>query len=240
MCRFSGNGPDSFDHYLNMFRKHGSATKTCRSVGERTRELIFAKALSRSGSHSREIGNVPHGGQFDSKEAIVAVYYRQVQSLHAAKVREELAGMEGLRERLARAVHLKPEILKPDRKFLGALFRYTGEPGHPLSIFGKGTKTERKQSVEIFREALGGAELTEEWKELLAWGVWLAHLGMILFFVYDQSEGQRKSHNLVDHFADIVAGLVEWTNSALVRPLLKPFQGKMVEMLREAGWSEEA
>ena len=56
----------------------------------------------------------------------------------------------------------------------------------------------------------------------------------------NQSEGQRKSHNLVDHFADIVAGLVEWTNSALVRPLLKPFQGKMVEMLREAGWSEEA
>jgi len=75
---------------------------------------------------------------------------------------------------------------------------------------------------------------------LLAWGMWLAHLGMILFFVYDQSEGQRKSHNLVDHFADIVAGLVEWTNSALVRPLLKPFQGKMVEMVRDAGWSEEA
>jgi len=235
-----------------MFRKRGSATKTSRSVGERTRELIFAKALELFRKRGFELttmrdiadlAGVATGAAyyyFESKEAIAAVYYRQVQSLHAAKVREELAGMEGLRERLAKAVHLKLEILKPDRKFLGALFRYTGEPGHPLSIFGMGTRTERKQSVEIFREALGGAELTEEWKELLAWGMWLAHLGMILFFVYDQSEGQRKSHNLVDHFADIVAGLVEWTNSALVRPLLKPFQGKMVEMLREAGWSEEA
>jgi AcrR family transcriptional regulator len=235
-----------------MFRKRGPATKASRSVGERTRELIFAKALElfrKRGFEPTTMRDIADAAgvatgaayyYFEGKEAIVAVYYQQVQSLHAAKVREELTGMAGLRERLARAVHLKLEILKPDRKFLGALFRYTGEPGHPLSIFGKGTKTERKQSVEIFREALGGAELTEEWKELLAWGLWLAHLAMILFFVYDQSEGQRKSHNLVDQFADLVAGLVEWTNSALVRPFLKPFQGKMVEMLREAGWSEEA
>jgi hypothetical protein len=101
-------------------------------------------------------------------------------------------------------------------------------------------KTEQKQSVEVFREALGGTELTEEWKELLPWGMWLAHLGMILFFLHDQSEGQRKSHNLVDHFVEMVAGLVEWTNSALVRPFLKPFHGKMLEVLREAGWCEKA
>lgn len=234
-----------------MFRKRESTTKASRSVGERTRELIFAKALELFRKRGFELttmrdiadaAGVATGAAyyyFESKEAIVAVYYQQVQRLHAAKVREELTGMEGLRERFARAVHLKLEILKPDRKFLGALFRYTGEPGHPLSIFGKGTKTERKQSVEIFREALGGAELTEEWKELLAWGMWLAHLGMILFFVYDQSEGQRKSHNLVDHFVEMVAGLVEWTNLALVRPLLKPFQEKMLEVLREAGRCEQ-
>lgn len=62
---------------------------------------------------------------------------------------------------------------------------------------------------------------------------------MILFFLHDQSEGQRKSHNLVDHFVEMVAGLVEWTNLALVRPLLKPFQEKMLEVLREAGCCEQ-
>ena len=70
--------------------------------------------------------------------------------------------------------------------------------------------------------------------------MWLAHLGMILFFLHDQSEGQRKSHDLVDHLVEIVAGLVESTDAALVRPLVKPFQGKMLEVLREAGWCEEA
>ena len=244
--------PEASGYYLNMFRKVSVAAKRSRSVGERTRDLIFAKALELFRKRGFEVttmrdiadaAGVATGAAyyyFESKEAIVAAYYHQIQSLHAAKVREQLAEKEGLRERLASVVHMKLEILRDDRKFLGALFRYTGEPGHPLSLFGKRMKTEEKQGVEIFREALGGTELTEEWKELLPWGMWLAHLGMILFFVYDQSEGQRKSHNLVDHFADIVAGLVEWANSALVRRLLKPFQGKMVEMLREAGWSEEA
>lgn len=63
---------------------------------------------------------------------------------------------------------------------------------------------------------------------------------MILFFLRDQSEGQRKSHELVDQSAEMVAGLVEWTNSAPVQPLLKPSQAKMLEVLREGGWCEEA
>ena len=68
---------------------------------------------------------------------MVAAHYHQVQSLHAAKAREELIGKEGLRERLASVVHVKLEILNDDREFLGALFRYTGEPGHPLSVLEK-------------------------------------------------------------------------------------------------------
>lgn len=251
MFRLSLTTPEAVAYDLNMFRKLRSAGKRSRWGRERTRDLIFAKALELFRKRGfavttmRDIANaagVATGAAyyyFESKETIVAAYYRQVQSLHAAKVREQLAGKEGLRERLASVVHVKLEILKDDRKFLGALFRYTGDPGHPLSLFGKGMKTEQEQSVEIFREALGGTELTEEWKELLPWGMWLAHLGMILFFLHDQSEGQRKSHNLVDHFVEMVAGLVEWTNLALVRPLLKPFQEKMLEVLREAGWCEQ-
>lgn len=176
---------------------------------------------------------------FASKEAIVSAYYDQVQVSHGAKVREELVGKEELRERLASVLHSKLEILKDDRKFLGALFRYTGEPGHPLSVFGKGTEARRKQSVEIFREALDGSELGAEWKGLLPWGLWLAHLGMILYFIHDESEKQAKTHGLVDRFVEMLVGLVELTNSVLVRPFVKPFQVKILEALREAGWSGE-
>lgn len=222
-----------------------------QSVGEKTRDLILGKALDLFRKRGFEVttmrdiaraAKVATGAAyyyFPSKEAMVSAYYDQVQELHAATVSGGLAGKEGLGDRLAFAMHSKLEILKEDRKFLGALFRYSGEPGHPLSVFGKATEAQRKQSMEIFREAFGGAEISEELKELLPWGMWLAHLGMILYFIHDESEGQRKTHKLVDRFADMLGGLVELTNSALVRPFVKPFQSKMLETLRETGWSEE-
>jgi AcrR family transcriptional regulator len=176
---------------------------------------------------------------FSSKEAMVSTYYDQVQFLHAERMREELVGTEGLRERLGIVMHSKLEILKNDRMFLGALFRYTGEPGHPLSVFGKGTQPQRKQSMTILREALESESVTAEMKQLLAWLMWLAHLGMILFFVHDESEAQAKTHKLVDGVLDLVTALVELTSSSLVQPFVKPVQEKVLGMLREAGWAEE-
>jgi len=223
-----------------------------KSAGEKTRELILGKALELFRQKGFEVTTMRDIAQaakvalgaayyyFPSKEAIVSAYYDEVQRLHAGKAREALEGKEGLGERLSGVMNSKLEILKNDRKFLGALFRYSGEPGHPLSVFGEATEAQRKQSMEIFREALAGTEINEESKAFLLWALWLAHLGMILYFIHDESEGQMKTHNLVDHGTDTLAGLIELTNSALVRPFVKPFQTTMVKMLREAGWSEEA
>lgn len=235
-----------------MFKTDTSGTpRAANPTGERAKEVIFGKALELFRNRGFEVttmrevareAQVATGAAyyyFPSKEAIVSAYYDQVQSLHAARAREGLAGKEGLRERLGIVMHSKLEILKDDRKFLGALFRYTGEPGHPLSVFGKGTELQRKQSVEILREAIAGADVSEEWKQLLPWGMWLVHLGIILFFIHDESEGQGKSHRLLDGLLDMLTGLVELSNSALMRPLAKPFQLKVLGFLRELGWAEE-
>jgi hypothetical protein len=162
-----------------------------------------------------------------------------VQRTHAAKVREELAGKEGLRERLGVVLHSKLEILKEDRKFLGALFRYTGEPGHPLSVFGKATQEQRKQSVEIFREAIGSAEMSAELRQILEWALWLAHLAVILFFIYDESEGQARTHQLGDGVLDLLVGLVKTMSSPVVRPFVRPLQEKLLGMMREAGVADQ-
>src|SRR5439155_16302341 len=86
------------------------------------------------------------------------------------------------------------EILKDARMFLGALFRYTGDPEHPLSVFGEGTEPQRRQSVAIFQEAITGTKLSEELRQLVPWALWLGHLGMILVLLYDQTEGQQRTH----------------------------------------------
>jgi AcrR family transcriptional regulator len=252
MFRFCLTRAKDFGYYLNMFNIAESKLHAPRkSAGARTRELILGKAVELFRKQGFEVttmrdiagaAKIATGAAyyyFPSKEAIVSAYYDEVQRLQAAKVREALAAKEALRERLACVMHLKLEILKEDRKFLGALFRYSGEPGHPLSVFGKATETQRKQSMETFREALAGAEISEELMGLLPWGMWLAHLGMILYFIHDESESQVKTHKLVDRLADMLGGLVDLTNSTLVRPFVRPFQVKMMQALREAGWSEQ-
>jgi AcrR family transcriptional regulator len=235
-----------------MFKTEAPSMRaTAKSAGGRTKEQIFEHALEHFRKRGFEVttmrdiaraAKVATGAAyyyFPSKEAIVSAYYDRVQLLHAEKVREQLAGEEGLRERLGIVMHSKLEILKDDRMFLGALFRYTGEPGHPLSVFGKGTQPQRNQSMGILREALEGANVSAEMKQLLVWAMWLAHLGMILFFIHDESDGQAKTHKLVDGVLGLLAGLVELMSSLLVQPFVKPFQEKVLGMLREAGWAEE-
>src|SRR5713226_2676348 len=134
---------------FNVQHKPKRAATT--GTGEHTRELILRTALDlfrRGGFEVTTMRDIACAAKvatgaayyyFPSKEAIVAAYYDRVQRRHAEKVRVELNGRAGLRERLGAAMHSKLEILKDDRMFLGALFRYTGDPDHPLSVFGKGT-----------------------------------------------------------------------------------------------------
>jgi len=232
---------------FNMAR-NAMVTATKAQV-ENTREVILRTALELFRSNGFEVATmrdiaraaeVATGAAyyyFPSKEAIVAAYYEQVQREHIEKVREAWKESSGMRERLGIVLHSKLEILKNDRRFLGALFRYTGEPDHPLSVFGKGTTEQRAQSLAIFREAISTTSLSEEMQQLLPPALWLAHLGMILCLIYDESPDQQKTHQLVDSVLDLLVQAIEWTNSAFVRPFVQPMQTKVLHMLQDAGWA---
>src|ERR1700704_5988201 len=163
-----------------MFRFASDANRpSTKPTGGKTRDLILETALTlfrgcgfeittmREIARAAKVATGAAYYYFPGKEAIVSAYYDQVQRGHAEKVREEWKGKAGLRERLGIAFHSKLEILKDDRRFLGALFRYTGDPEHPLSVFGKGAQIQRAQSMAIFREALVGTGLSDEMLQLL-------------------------------------------------------------------------
>jgi AcrR family transcriptional regulator len=227
-----------------------SATK--KSVGEKTRALILEKALEifrTLGFDAATIRNIANSAKvatgaayyyFPSKEAIVAAYYDHVQEMHETRVREAGLGRVELRERLGIVFHSKLDILKSDRKFLGALFRYSGEPDHPLSVFGKGTASQRAHSIGVFREALSDSEVSDDLRQLLPGALWLLHLGAILFFIYDESPEQRRTRTLVNGVLDLVTELLKLTRAPLIRTFLQPFQGKLLGLLKEAGWPVES
>jgi AcrR family transcriptional regulator len=233
-----------------MFKEvSNGSSSSAKGAGEHTRALILKTALELFRQRGFEVttmrdiasaAKVATGAAyyyFPSKEAIVSAYYDQVQRLHADKVIEYLKGKTALRERLGVVFHSKLEIVKDDRRFLGALFRYTGDSEHPLSVFGKGTQSQRTQSMAIFREAISVPGLSDELQQILPAALWLAHLGMILSLIYDESEGQKKTHKLVDGALDLLAQAIDLSSTVFVRPFVQPFQTKVLQMLQDSGWA---
>jgi AcrR family transcriptional regulator len=144
---------------------------------------------------------------FDSKEAIVLAYYAQTQDDHEKQALAIFENTQDLKERLNAAIHLKLDILRNDRKLLGALFRTIGDPEAPLSVFAQKTAPLRAQAINIFRKAVSVAEMPDDLKDLLATALWGLHLAILLYFLHDASENQQQTHALVDGMIDLTLQL---------------------------------
>jgi AcrR family transcriptional regulator len=221
---------------LNVFK-----TSASRSHSEATRSLILRTALDsfrergvdavtmREIAKSADIALGAAYYYFPSKEAIVQAYYDQVQADHLARVSAQFAeAKHNLLERLKIAFHSKLDILKRDRKLLGALFRYAGEPWHPLSIFGPATKVNREQSIGVFRLAIGDERLPEDIGTVLPLALWTVSMSFLLYYIYDDSPQQERTRKLVDGGLEILVRLLSIAKS----PLLKPVRGSLFALLR--------
>lgn len=171
---------------------------------------------------------------FPSKEAIIQAYYDDVQAEHARRLAATFADGHGrldLNARLRAAFHLKLDILRGDRKLLGALFRYTGEPCHPLSALGEGTRRNRRESIAVFQTAIGNERLPEDIRALLPTALWALHMAILLYFIYDDSPEQQRTRSLVDSVLSLLVRVL----SLAKLPMLKPVRGKVLTILRSAG-----
>jgi len=167
---------------------------------------------------------------FPGKEAIVQAYYESVQSEHERRVRSALSEPKAkLRDRLGIVFHSKLDVLRDDRKLLGTIFRYTGEPDHPLSVLGPATRGSRAQSIAIFALALDNENLPKDIREFLPTALWALHMGILIFFIYDNSPEQQRTRKLTNGALDLVVGLLSVVKSSL----LKPVRGKLLALLRE-------
>jgi AcrR family transcriptional regulator len=200
---------------LRVFRERGLEAATMR-------ELASAAGTS--------LGSAYY--YFPSKEAIIQAYYDDVQAEHARRVTAARGENRlDLKDRLRAAFHSKLDIVQGDRKLLGALFRYTGEPQHPLSALGDGTRRNRQQSMSVFLAAIGDEKLPDDIRAILPIGLWALHMGILLYFIYDDSPEQQRTRQLVDAVLALLVRLL-----ALVRfSVLKPVRGGILAILRDAG-----
>jgi AcrR family transcriptional regulator len=200
-------------HAIGRFREKGFDLTTMRDVADAA-DLAIGAAYY----------------YFPSKEAIVQAYYDDVQAEHARRVGSALTeGKLNLEQRLRIAFHTKFDILAHDRKLLGALFRYSADPGHPLSVFGPTSGPIREASMNVFKAAIGDEKLPDDIRAILPVALWAAHMGILLYFIYDQSPEQAQTRKLIDGVTRMIVRVLGLARMAI----LKPLRGSLISLLRE-------
>jgi AcrR family transcriptional regulator len=202
-----------FQSALDLFREKGFDPTTMQDVASRA-------GVAKGAAYY----------YFPSKEAIIQAYYESVQADQERICSEAFAQRKDLRSRLRTAMHTKFDLAEGDRKLLGVVFRYTGEPSHPLSCLGDGTSEIRRRSIDVFREAISHEKLPKDLNELLPVALWALQMGLLVLFLYDDSTEQARTRRLADGALDLTIKLL-----ALAKlPILKPVRTKVLALLRDA------
>ena len=203
-----------YDAAMALFRERGFESATMRDV---------AAAAGMS------LGAAYH--YFPSKDSIILAFYDRVTDEHERRVRQALAGLTSLRDRLRAPFHIKLDILQADRPLMGALLRYAGQPDHPLSFLGAATRQIQVRSMVMFAESLRGVSLPQETRVLAPIALWAMHMGILLFFLYDKSPRQQLTRKLIDGGVDLFATALRLAKL----PVLGGFRRKSLALLTEAG-----
>ncbi|MFF0819122.1 TetR family transcriptional regulator [Micromonospora haikouensis] len=191
------------DTALRMFRERGYARTTMRAIAQEAGVAV---------------GNAYY--YFGSKDHLIQEFYAGTQVEHRAAAAAVLAQETEFGQRLAGVLHAGIDVLTPYHEFAGTFFKTAAEPTSPLSPFSAESAAPRQASVALFREVLDGStakvdpELRPELPELL----WLAYLGVVLYWVHDRSPGQAKTRQLVDGAVPLVDRLVGLSRLRVLRP----------------------
>ena len=210
--------------------------------GEQTRQEIFESALALFREHGFDAttmqqvadrAGVAKGAAYyyyPSKEAIVQAYYDLLQTGQEQSCERAFAKSKSLKSRLAVAMLSKFDLVQYDRGLLGVVFRYTGEPAHPLSCLGKGTEDIRRRSIQVFRDAIALELLPTDLKELLPVALWALQMGLLILFLYDETPHQQRTRNLANGALDLTLKFLLLAKL----PVLKPVRTRIANLLRAA------
>jgi AcrR family transcriptional regulator len=198
---------------LNLFRERGFDQTTMRDIATAAGVAIGAAYY-----------------YFESKEALVMAFYQEANIAFHEGIEAALERKTDLRARLRAVIDVKFEYFGPNRKFLGALLRHAADPDHPLSPFSAETREIRELDMRHFSQALDSSNLRlpEDLRPYLPKLLWLYQMSLILFWIYDRSEGQARTERLLEKSLAIVVNLLKLSKS----PFLRPVRRTAIELLQ--------
>jgi AcrR family transcriptional regulator len=202
------------DAALALFRERGYDETTMRAVAERAGVAL---------------GNAYY--YYGSKEHLLHGYYARSHEEHLEAARPVLAQEKELLARLRGVAHAKIDVSEPYHRFAALLFRTAADPKSPLSPFSADSAATRRQAVVLMDEVVRGSkkrvprDLAARLPDLL----WLWLMGIILFWIHDDSPRRARTRRLIDSSAELVVRLIGLASN----PLLSPLRRSALRMLEE-------
>lgn len=191
---------------LALFREKGYEDTTMRAVAERAGVALGSAYY-----------------YFKSKEELLQAYYAQSHERHARAVEPILAREKTLEGRLKAVLQSKIEGDEPYHRFAGLLFRTAGDPLSPLNPFSPESSPTRQAATALMARVIEGARVRvpTDLKARLPDLLWLFEMGVILFWVHDQSPRRIRTRNLIEHGTALVVRLISLASNPFLAPLRK-------------------
>jgi AcrR family transcriptional regulator len=194
------------DSALELFRQEGFDNATMRDIAEKAGVATGAAYY-----------------YYRSKDAIVMDFYRRSCAEMQPKIELALEHTTTLETRLRELIRVKLTYFAPNRNVLRALLRNGADPKHPLSPFSPETKEIRDIDIAWFGGILVdcGIRIPRDLEPHLPGVLWLFQMGVIFFWIIDDSRNQTRTARLLEAAAKSVATLIKLSALPLMRPVRK-------------------
>lgn len=221
-----------------------SAQRGVTAKAERTRAAILESALSLfrergfDATTMREVARragVSSGNAyyyFASKDHLVQGFYAESHLDHLSVCDERLDATKDFKQRLLAVLTTKLDTSEPYHRFAGQLFKTAGDPKSPLHPFSPESAPVRDDCIALMARVVDGSSLKvpADLRAELPYLLWLHLMGIVLFWIHDDSPGRRRSYRLVERTTEIVARLVSLASNPLLLPLRKAALKLMAEL----------
>lgn len=147
---------------------------------------------------------------YPSKDAIVMAFYQRTFDEMQTKIHKVLDAPGSLEVRMRELIRVKLEHFGKNRGVLRAMLRNGADPKHPVSPFSPETKAFREMEIGWFRKLVGdeGVRLPRELETRIPEVLWVLHIGMMFFWIADDSPRQSHTRRLIDQGMSTVTALL--------------------------------
>lgn len=201
---------------LRLFRERGFEETTMRAIAEEA---------------GVSLGNAYY--YFRSKDQMIHAFYARLQFEQLKACEGILATQKSFQSRLSGIIRAQLAISTPYHKLFTALFKIAADPANSLNPFSPETESIRNPCIARFQEVIDGSreKIPDDLKCVLPQLLWLFHLGIVLFWIYDRSPGFLRTYRLLELSSELISRLLSMASLPVLSPMRKSIL-KLVDDIR--------